>query len=324
MAAPHSHSHAMAGGTLRTAFFLTIVILAVEVAGGIASHSLALLSDAGHVLTDLIALGLAWFATAQAGRPPNERKTYGYHRTGILTALLNAATLIVIVLAIAYEAYRRFQQPQEVTPALMFVAAAVGIVVNLYIGLGLRAEGGENLNVRAAMLHVFGDVGASAAVIIGGFVILLTGWYGADPLISLGIAVLIAKGAWDVLRETVDILMEGAPRDLNVAQMVRDMMRLPAVTDVHDLHVWSIAGGMPVLTAHVQVSQDCALSSCESLLVQLNRMLKAKYGIGHTTIQFECVGCDPNHLYCTMQSGHDHAHDEGAGERPAEGVSATG
>lgn len=298
---PHHHEPRTAvESRLRTAFLLTTVILAVELAGGVLSHSLALFSDAGHVFTDLIALGIAWFAKAQAGRPSDASRTYGYHRTGILAALANAVTLILIVIAIAYEAARRLQHPEPVTPWLMFVAAGLGIAVNLYIGFALRQDGTRDVNVRAALLHVFGDVGASAAVIVGGGVILLTGWYPADPLISVAIAMLIAKGAWDILRETVDILMEAAPKDLNIAQMVRDMMRVPAVRDVHDLHVWSIAGGMSMLTAHVQVAEDCTLSTCEEVRVQLNQVLSQNYNIAHTTIQFECAGCDPNHLYCDL------------------------
>ena len=296
------------GGRLRTAFLLTIVILAIEIAGGALARSLSLFADAGHVLTDLVALGLAWFAQAQAARPSDASRTYGYHRTGILAALANAVTLIVILIGIVFEAARRLQHPQAVTPWVMFLAAGVGIVVNTYIGLGLRGSG-EDLNIRAAVWHVFGDIGASVAVIIGAGVIALTRWYPADPLISLIIAGLIAKGAWDLVRETVDILMEGAPRNLDLAQMVRDMMRIPAVQDVHDLHVWSIAGGMPVLTAHVQVAQDCSLSACEETLVELNRMLRREYGIAHTTIQFECAGCDPNHLYCDLKPGGAAAHD---------------
>ena len=307
MAAAHDHAHGMTRSKLRTALVLTAVILLVELAGGLLSHSLALLSDAGHVFTDIVALGLAWFATIQAGRPADASKTYGYHRTGILAALANALTLILIVLAIGYEAFRRFQYPEAVTPWLMFVSAAIGITVNLYIGFSLRAEGGENLNVRAAMLHVFGDVGAAAAVIVGGVIILLTGWYPADPLISLFIAALITKGAVDIMRETLDILMESAPRGLNVAQMVRDIVTEPGVRDVHDLHVWSIAGGMRCLSAHVQVEGDESISRGDLLIGKLNVMLDEKYRIGHTTIQLECEGCDPNHLYCQMVHGRAHA-----------------
>lgn len=315
MSEGHDHAHSMTGNKLRTAFLLTAVILVVELAGGILSHSLALLSDAGHVLTDIFALGLAWFAAVQAERPADASNTYGYHRTGILAALLNAVTLILIVLAIAYEAVQRFQHPEKVTPWLMFVSAAVGIVVNLYIGFGFRKEGSENLNVRAAMLHVFGDVGASVGVIIGGVVILFTGWYPVDPLISLGIAVLIAWGAWRILKDTIEILMESTPKGVNVAQLVRDVIKEPEVTDVHDLHIWTIAGGMNAMSAHVQVD-DRPLSQCDRLLQRLNTLLEQKYKIDHSTIQLECADCASNHLYCnrgtigSRETERVHAHEK--------------
>jgi cobalt-zinc-cadmium efflux system protein len=313
MAAGHDHSHGMVGGKLRTAFLLTLVILLVEASAGFLSHSLALLSDAGHVLTDIFALGLAWFATVQAERPADARNTYGYHRTGILAALANAVTLIVIVLVIGYAAVQRFQHPQAVIPWLMFVSAAIGIAINLYIGFGLRRESGDNLNVRAAMLHVFGDVGASVGVIVAGVAILISGWYPADPLLSLAIAALIAWGAWGILRETVDILMEATPKDLNVAQLVRDLVRVPEIDDVHDLHVWSIAGGMRVLSAHIQVNDDCHLSACDALQSRINGLLLRNYQIGHTTLQFECAACEPSPLYCALHGGdgHDHQHAHG-------------
>lgn len=306
---PHDHTHSMAGSKLRTALCLTAVILLVELVGGILAHSLALLSDAGHVLTDMVALGLAWFATVQADRPADANKTYGYHRTGILAAQVNAVTLILIVAAIGYEAIHRLQHPENVTPWLLFLSAAIGILVNLYIGMGLRRAGEDNLNVRAAMLHVFGDVGASVAVIVGGAVIVLTGWYAADSIVSLAIAVLIAWGAWSILRETLDILMESTPRGLNVAQMVRDIVREPEVQDVHDLHVWSITGGMHALSAHVQVG-DRPLSECDPLLTRLTGLLEQKYHIDHATIQLECAGCESNHLYCNQgaNGGHSHEH----------------
>jgi cobalt-zinc-cadmium efflux system protein len=305
----------MTGYRLRTAFALTAVILMVELTGGFLSHSLALLSDAGHVLTDIFALGLAWFATVQAERPADADKTYGYHRTGILAALLNAVTLIVIVLAIVYEAVQRFQHPEKVTAWLLFVSAGVGIIVNLYIASSLRAERGENLNVRAVLLHVLGDVGASVGVIIAALVIVLTRWYPIDPILSLGIAALIARGAWSILRDTVDILMESTPKGLNVAQMVRDMVRSPGVQDVHDLHVWSIAGGMSALSAHVQVD-DRPLSECDAVLAGMTQMLEEQYHIGHSTIQLECAGCATTYLYCDMSENgkpeHRHIHDHQA------------
>lgn len=301
-------------GRLRVAFFLTLVILAVEVGGGLISHSLALLSDAGHVLTDLFALGLAWFAAVQASRPADARKTFGYHRTGILAALANAVTLILVVVAISYEALHRFQRPEAVEPRFMFISAAVGIGANLYIAFGLRGEAGENLNVRAAVLHVVGDIAASVGVVIGGGVILLTGWLAADPLISIAIAVLIARGAWQILRETTDVLMEGTPRNLNMVELVRDVVREPGVRDVHDLHVWSVGGGINLLSAHVQLDGNPPLVECCALSNRLAAVLKEHHRIPHATLQFEATACEPS-LYCSMepatpagQRGHDHPH----------------
>jgi cobalt-zinc-cadmium efflux system protein len=301
----HAHLHGATGAVLRRAFLLTLVILVVEAVGGMLSHSLALLSDAGHVLTDIVALGLAWFATNRAEKPPDARNTYGYHRTGILVALINAVSLILIVGWIGYEAVGRLRHPESVSPWIMIVAATVGIAINLSIALGLRAEGSANLNARGALLHALGDVGASVGVIIGAVVIALTGWRYADPIISLAIALLIAKGAWDLLGDTVDILMEATPRDINVAQLVRDVIRLPGVEDVHDLHIWSIAGGMRVLSAHVQVADNRPLAACDRLVEEIHTLLCNDYTISHTTLQLECAGCTLRDLYCGLP---DHAH----------------
>src|SRR5713101_9825298 len=203
---------------LKKALALTCLVLAVELAGGLASHSLALLSDAGHVLTDVFALGLAWFAVAQAKRPADQRRSYGYHRVSILAALVNAVTLIVIVIAIAYEAVRRLANPEPVQGGVVIVAALAGIAINAYVVVSLRGHG-KNLNLRAALLHVTGDIGASAGVVVAGAVILLTRWFYIDPLLSLGIAGLIAYGAWRIVRETVNLLLEGTPREINVGDV---------------------------------------------------------------------------------------------------------
>jgi cobalt-zinc-cadmium efflux system protein len=297
------HAHQLSGRRLRTAMLLTSLVLVAEVAGGLISGSLAVLADAGHVLTDMLALGLAWFAAEQAGRPANASNTFGYHRTGILAALANAVTLLAIVLVIAVEAVHRFQTPQHVQPPLMIAAAAVAIVVNLAIVLSLSDGDSQNLNERAALLHVLGDVGASAGVIVGALIIAGTGWTAVDPVISLAIALLIARGAWVILGETIAILMEAAPREMSAASVARDMMDVPTVSGVHDLHLWSIAGGMHALSAHVEVQQDCYLSNCDTLLAGLNRILADRYSIGHTTIQFEYTTCERHEtgdLYCSM------------------------
>ncbi len=272
--AGHDHTHGMAKQTLRLAFFLTLIIVAAEVTGGLLAHSLALLSDAGHALTDIFALGLAWFATAQAERPANARKTFGYHRVGILAALINAITLILVTVWILYEAVQRFQHPEPIQPLFMFASAGIGIAVNLYIGFGLHKEK-ENLKAKAAALHVFGDVGASVGVIVVGLVILLTGWTVADPILSVGIAALIAVGAWRIVRETATILLEAVPQDINMDALVQDMKSIPGVQDVLDLHVWCITSGMYALSCHALIA-DQPTSESTPILRSLERMLSEK------------------------------------------------
>jgi cobalt-zinc-cadmium efflux system protein len=298
----------MARQTLRVAFLLTIVILAAELAGGFFANSLALFSDAGHVITDLFALGLAWFAVAQTEKKPNERKTFGYHRVGILAALINAVTLIVIALIIIFEAIQRFQHPEPVQPFIMFISAVIGIAVNLFIGFGLQ-KGHDNLNMRAAALHVFGDVAASVGVIIAAAIILRTGWTLADPILSVGIALLISIGAWRIVRETSDILLESVPKNVSMTRLVEDMKQVAGVKDVHDLHVWSITSGMNALSCHVTID-NLPPSDSSPILQSLTTILYEKYHIGHTTIQFDAGSyCEIDGLYCRMDSHKEHSCD---------------
>ncbi len=308
----HHHDHAahLTRQRLRVAFFLTILILAAEVAGGLFGNSLALLSDAGHVVTDLFALGLAWFAGVQAERPANAHKTFGYHRVGILAALTNAVTLIVIAGLITYEAISRLMHPEPVQPVIMFLAASVGIAVNLFIALGLRGAGHHNLNVRGAWLHAMGDVGASFGVIVAGIVVALTGWTLADPVLSVGIALLVAISAFRLVRETIAILLESAPRHLPVEQLAADISAFEGVNNVHDLHVWNITSGVCALSCHVVVNERALLlNSKPPLLNRITQMLLDKYHIHHTTIQIETQrhtghrghpACAANALYCDL------------------------
>ncbi len=283
------HQHDLTGGRLRLAFLLTLLILAVELAAGFASHSLALLSDAGHILTDAIALGLAWFAVAQARRPADSQRTYGYQRVGILTALVNGATLLVIVGAIAYEAVRRLQHPQPVQGAVVMAAAALAMGVNAFIGLSLR-HAGSDLNVRAALVHVVGDLGASFGVVAAGAVILLTGWLPVDPLLSLAIAALIAYGAWGVVRSTVHVLLEGTPAGLDLAAVREEIEAYDGVVSVHDLHVWSLSSEATVLSCHIVVADEL-MADAEHRMRGLKERLRRRFGIEHTTIQLE--SCHP-------------------------------
>ncbi len=310
----HNHTHSMTKKTLRLAFFLTLIILCAGVVGGLLANSLALLSDAGHIVTDVFALGLAWFAAVQAERPADERKTFGYHRVGILAALLNAVLLILIAVVISWEAIQRFQHPEPVQPLIMFGTAAIAIAVNLFIAFGLQKDD-HNLNVRAASLHVLGDIGASVGVVIAGVIIVLTGWTPVDPILSIGIAVLVALGAWRLLRETLDILLEATPRSVSMTKLVNDMKLVKGVQDVHDLHVWSITGDMCALSCHVMID-DLPPSGSSPILQSLNTMLNEKYRIAHSTIQFECVtgrrkACCEG-LFCRMEvpggSACEHEH----------------
>jgi cobalt-zinc-cadmium efflux system protein len=287
--AGHRHHHA-AGDRLRTAFFLTLVILMVEVVAGLAAHSLALLADAGHILTDAFALGLAWFAARAAQTPPDERNTFGYQRSGILAALLNSAVLILIAGAALVGALMRFRQAAPVQGGLVLVAASAALLVNLYIASGLRHERRSNLNIRAALLHVMSDAAASVAVMVGGALILIWHVYVVDPILTVGIAVLIALGAWKIARDTVGILMEGTPADMNLDALREAMREVPGVLDVHDLHVWALADGFGLLSAHVTVPEQ-SLADIADLLADLKLMLRNRFHIEHATIETECLDC---------------------------------
>jgi cobalt-zinc-cadmium efflux system protein len=293
------------GATLKKALALTFVILAVEFAGGLVSHSLALLSDAGHVLTDVFALGLAWFAVEQAKRPADRKRSYGYQRVSILAALVNSVTLIVIVIAIAFEAVRRLTHPEPVQGVVVVASALVAIAINSYVVIGLRGNG-KNLNLRAAMLHVTGDIGASAGVVVAGAIILLTGWLYIDPILSLGIAALIAFGAWQIVRETVNLLMEGTPRDINIGDVTTEITGTKRVIGMHDLHVWALSSEETALSVHV-VLEECPLGDAEHVVRDLEGRLCSRFAIGHTTIQVEsCHPCGEIHHGA---GGHNHPHD---------------
>src|SRR6266550_7786536 len=312
------------GAALKTALALTCVILLVEFAGGLISHSLALLSDAGHVLTDVFALGLAWFAVEQSKRPADRRRSYGYQRVSILAALANSVTLIVIVIAIAYEAVRRLASPEPVQGWVVIATALIGLAINSYVIFGLRGET-KSLNMRAALLHAAGDVGASVGVVIAGAVILLTGWLYIDPILSLGIAALIAFGAWRIVRETVNLLMEGTPPDIDLSAVTDEITHTSKVVSLHDLHVWALSSEDTALSVHVVVG-DCPLGDAEHLVRDLEQRLCGRFAIGHTTIQVEsCHPCGEIHHGA---GEHNHPHESavfvsaGAEEHPRAAGSA--
>lgn len=295
------HSHAPVG-QMKKAFLLTLLILVAEVVGGLLSHSLALISDAGHVLTDIGALGLSWYALRQAGKPSNAHMTYGYYRSGIVAALINGLTLIVITVLIFWGAWHRFQHPEQVAPTWMFVSAGIGLCVNLYMGLGMRHE--EDLNVKSAVLHMLGDAAASAGVIVGGIIILLTHWYVVDPILSVLIALLIAFGAWRIVKQTIGILMEGTPKGVDFEQVVAAVKAVPGVRDAHDVHVWSITSGKNAMSCHVVLDGEMTIHESQRILRDVEHRL-IHLGIGHVTVQAEDADHphDDSELCATVEAG---------------------
>ena len=303
---------ARSGGAdrLRLAFLLTTVILVVEVGGGLWAHSLALLSDAGHVVTDLIVLGLSAFAMLQMQRPASARRSFGYHRVGILVALLNAVLLAAIVIAIMLEAIHRLQQPGEVRGGLMAAAAVLGLAISVFIARYLGSME-RDLTIKSALAHVWGDAWASAAIIAGGLLIALTGWLAIDPLLSLAIAALIAWSAWRVLAAAVDILLESTPSDLQTDAVVSAVRRIPGVRDLHDLHIWSLGSQRRAMSAHLLI-EDQRVAQAQDILAEVREVLAHEFDIEHTTIQFESFVCRPGDVFCVQPEGHQHidgAHD---------------
>lgn len=278
---------------------LTSLILVAEVIGGIISGSLALLSDAAHVFSDIFALGLSFFALRLATRPPDDRHSYGWHRAEVLAALVNGVSLLVIAIGIAVEAWKRWQAPTQVRSTEMMIIAIIGLVVNLVVAFLLGAhdhDHGEsrvktNLNVRSAFLHVVGDSISSLGVIVAALLIKLTAKTWIDPLVSVLIAVLILVSAYRVLRSSLHILVEGVPEGLSVSRIRAAISQLPEVESVHDLHVWSLSSEQVSLSAHVMLTRSAAESRAEALEA-IRAVLGEEFDIHHTTIQFEETACE--------------------------------
>ena len=285
----HAHPHhttaaARSRGRLTATLVLTVAFVVVEIAGALWAGSLALLADAGHMLADAGGLALALFAIWIAARPPTPEKTYGYYRAEILAAFVNALLLLVVAGAILYEAYRRILAPSEVLGGPMLVVAVVGLAANGACAWLLHDDAAQSLNVRAAYLDVLSDALSSVAVVIAAVVVLTTGWTLADPLVSAAIALVIVPRTWGLLRQAVNVLLEGTPPHLDLGEIEDAMRRVPGVRRVHDLHVWTLTSAREAMSAHVVV-EDVAES--DRLLRELNEVLHARFGIDHTTIQLE-------------------------------------
>jgi cobalt-zinc-cadmium efflux system protein len=275
------------------ALAITLFMMVAEIIGGLLSNSLALLSDAGHMFTDTLALALSFFAMKFAGMPATDKKTFGFYRLEILAALLNGITLVLISLYIMYEAYQRILNPQPVAGTLMLIVAVIGLIVNIIGALFLMKHRETNLNIRGAFLHIIGDAVSSVGVIIGGVVILYTGWYLIDPILSILIALGIIAGAIGLVSESVSILLESAPSHINIAAVAEEIARVDGVREAYHVHVWSITSGVYALSAHV-IIDDRLVSGSRELLDAIRQRLTDRFKIMHSTIQLECERCDEN------------------------------
>ncbi|NNV03525.1 cation diffusion facilitator family transporter [Brevibacillus sp. MCWH] len=308
----HHHGKGASKRALLIAFLIITAFLVVEIVGGILTNSLALLSDAGHMVSDASALLLSLIALHVAARPPSTQKTFGLRRLEILAALTNGVTLAVISLAILWEAYERLRTPPEVASSTMILIASLGLVANIAAAYVLmRGDYRENVNVRSALLHVLGDLLGSVGAIIGGLLMLWFGWYIADPLISIVVAVLILFSSWRVTKESVNILMEGSPAHIDVTRVSERLLQLDGVKGVHDLHVWTVTSGFDSLTCHLTVEDD---RPSYPILNEAIRLLHDEFGISHVTIQIEDDTVRHAELACEHREPakcsheHDHPH----------------
>ena len=298
----HERSAASHQHNLLVALFITGAIMVAEVIGGLLSNSLALLSDAGHMLMDILALLLSFLALRFATRPATEKQTFGFYRLEILAALINGTVLLALSLFIFYEAYQRLIEPQEIKGLLMLGVAAIGLGANIVSALLLRAGSHENLNVKGAFLHVVGDLLSSVGVIFGGAIILLTGWKAIDSILSFMIGGIILIGAYKLLMESVRILLESTPKHIGLKEVVDGVKMIEGVRDLHHVHLWTITSGIYALSAHVLI-EDQMTSRSAQILEDINRFLREKFNIDHTTIQFECEACETDFVCRLDTSG---------------------
>ena len=295
MGSGHSHSPASTNKrSLALVFGLTLLYLIAEVVGGILTHSLALLADAGHMLTDVAGLGLALFAIRFAERPATPERTYGFYRVEILAALTNAVVLIGISLYILYEAWQRFKHPPEVESKGMLLVAVIGLVVNMAGIFILRKGSKESLNMKGAYFEVLSDMLTSVGVIIAGVIMLATGWYYADPLISAGIGLFILPRTWVLLKEAVGVLLEGTPTDVNVTALREAMGNVEGVAGVHDLHVWTLTSGVNAMSAHAVLVGG---ANHDEVLRAVQQYVTHNFKIAHATVQVESKGCEEHETH---------------------------
>ncbi len=303
----HHHHHGGSGRVLKWSFIATLLFVVIQFAAGWQAHSLALLSDAGHNLTDALALALAMFGVYLQAKPADESRTFGYHRGGVLAAFINAVSLLGLSAYLFYESYERLLDPQSVNEQIMIVTAGLGIALNVGILIGLRKHESD-INIRAASIHMLGDALGSVAIIVGAVIIHYTGWLTIDPILSILIAALIVWSAVDIIRESLNILLEGLPRGLKLQNVIAAMQEVPGVLDVHDVHVWSLGSSAHALSCHALI-EDMPPSESDCILKGLTSVLEDRFHIHHTTIQFEHTRCALSETGCRIAQSHgSHSH----------------
>jgi cobalt-zinc-cadmium efflux system protein len=288
----------------------TVSFVVIEIVFGLRSHSLALLSDAGHNATDALALLLAWLAVWFQSKPADEVKTFGYQRAGVLAAFVNAVTLVILSAWIFWEGYQRLRNPEPVSEMSMIIVAGLGLLLNGGIMLGLASRQKDDLNVRSAYVHMLGDLLGAIAIIIGGVAIHFTGLLQIDTILSFVIAALIIWTAWDIIKESLNILLEGLPRGIELKSVVDSLLEVEGVLDVHDMHIWSIGSSSSALSCHVLID-DVPPSASECILLKINKVVLDRFHIHHSTVQFEHVQCSVSLNGCVIPAGehqHHHAH----------------
>lgn len=310
----HAHSHAghphaqanVSDRKMALAVMLTAAFVVGEAIAGWLGHSIALFSDAGHNFADALALGFSWYALRIANRPSSAQRTFGYHRVGILAALVNAMSLVVIAFLIAYEAVTRLMHPEPVHGAVMIGVAAAAVMINMTIAMWLQHGASHDLNVRSAYLHMIGDAASACAVIAAGVVVAVSHNPMADPVVSFVIAALILWSSWGILKDSINVLLEASPAGMDMVAVQQSISDVSGVLDVHDLHVWTVGPGVVACSCHILVAEQ-AISSGQQVLRAVVAQLDRQFHINHTTVQVEVEGCEANDMYCKI-ARFEHAH----------------
>ena len=298
----HNHDYGLQKNrkALLIAIFVTGAIMVVEVIGGFLANSLALLSDAGHMLTDVSSLILSLVALQMTARPSSPTRTYGFYRMEILAALINGTTLILISAFIFYEAYQRFVVPEAVDSVTMLGVAAIGLVANGIAAWAMMHSSRENLNIRGAYLHILGDALSSVGVLAGGLIIYFTGWNVIDPILSIVICIVILRGAVLLVKESVNILLEAVPGHIDIDTVATEIAKIKGVREAYHIHAWTITSGVYALSAHVLID-DQPVSGCRNIVDEIKELLADKFNVLHSTIQLECDKCEAGQM-CSLPS----------------------